>query len=73
MKIILHNFLLSIFGAIRQLAKFIDDILFLLGVIFLTTGGFLIYIPVGFFILGICCIAYAFIFARSAAMKRGGS
>ena len=57
---------------LKRLTKYLDDIFFLLGVIFLSLGGFLIYPPVGFFILGICCMAYAFIFAKSAAGKRGG-
>jgi len=55
---------------LKRLTKYLDDILFLFGVIFLTLGGFLIYMPIGFFILGICCMAYAFIFAK-AATKRG--
>jgi hypothetical protein len=57
---------------IKHLLKYLDDILFIFGVIFLTLGGFLIYLPIGFFILGICCMAYSFIFAKSVAVKGGG-
>jgi hypothetical protein len=57
---------------LKRLIKYLDDILFIFGVVFLTLGGFLLYLPVGFFILGICCMAYAFIFAKAAA-KGGGS
>ena len=56
----------------KRLNKFIDDILFLFGVIFLSLSGFLIYIPTGFFILGICCMAYAFIIAKSKVERGGG-
>jgi hypothetical protein len=55
-----------------KLLKYIDDILFALGVIFLSLGGFMIYIPAGFITLGVCCIAYAFIFARAATARGGG-
>jgi hypothetical protein len=55
---------------LKQIIKYIDDILFTLGVISLSLGGFLIYIPAGFGILGICLMAYSFMFAKEAA--RGG-
>jgi Ca2+/Na+ antiporter len=55
---------------LKKLAEYMDDILFTLGVIFLSLGGFLICIQVGFFILGVCCIAYAFIFAKFTGKAR---
>jgi hypothetical protein len=55
---------------LKQIIKYIDDILFTLGVISLSFGGFLIYIPVGLGILGICLMTYSFMFAKAAA--RGG-
>jgi len=57
---------------IKQLIKYLDDIFFIFGVIFLSLAGFLVYIPIGFFILGICFMAYSFIFAKSAAKGGGG-
>jgi uncharacterized membrane protein len=54
---------------LKQLAKYIDDILFTLGVFFLSLSGFLVYIPAGFFILGVGLIVVALIIAR--AQKRG--
>ncbi|MDQ7095952.1 hypothetical protein REC12_20365 [Desulfosporosinus sp. PR] len=56
----------------KRLINFVDDIFFFLGMIFLTIGGFKLYPPVGFFVLGACCLAYSFVFARSAMTKRGG-
>lgn len=58
--------------ALKRLTKYIDDLLFVLGVVFLALGGFLVYVPVGFFILGVCCMAYAFIYAKSAVRRGGG-
>jgi hypothetical protein len=57
---------------LKLLTKHIDDILFLLGVIFLSLSGFLIYTPIGFLTLGICCMAYAFIIAKSKVDRGGG-
>lgn len=54
-----------------MIKKYIDDIFFTAGVGFISAGGFMIYVPAGFIILGICCIAYAFIFAR-ITVKGGG-
>lgn len=54
----------------KKLITHIDDISFILGTFFLTLGGFLICIPVGYIILGIAFIVYAFIFART--IKGGG-
>jgi len=55
---------------LKKLTKYIDDILSIFGIIFLSLGGFIIYIPIGFFILGVCCIAYAFIFAKFEGKAR---
>jgi hypothetical protein len=57
--------------SLKILIKHIDDISLILGTFFLTFGGFLIWQPVGFIILGIAFIAYSFIFART--IKGGGS
>jgi hypothetical protein len=54
----------------KRFKQHIDDISFLLGAFFITLGGFLIYIPIGFLILGVAFVAYAFIFAQS--IKGGG-
>jgi hypothetical protein len=53
------------------LKKHIDDILFALGAILLSAGGYEIYPPAGIIILGACCMGYAFIYARAAAKKGG--
>lgn len=47
--------------------KYIEDILFLTGIILLAIGVFKIFIPAGYIVLGICMIAFAFFIA-----KRGG-
>jgi len=62
----------SIDVAVKQLSNRIDDILFLLGVIFLSLSGFMIYTPIGYLTLGICCMAYAFIIAKSKSKADRG-
>jgi hypothetical protein len=57
---------------LKKLLNHIDDILFALGAILLSVGGFLIYVPAGIFILGAGCIAFSFILANAAMPKRGG-
>jgi hypothetical protein len=57
--------ILTAMSILEWLIKCIDDILFLLGVIFLSLAGFLIYVPLGFMILGICCVACALIINKS--------
>lgn len=49
------------------LAKCIDDILLIIGVVLLAIGVFKIYIPAGYIVLGICFIAFAIFVA-----KKGG-
>lgn len=56
---------------LKLLLIHVDDISFIIGTFFLTFGGFLIWHPIGFIILGIAFIAYSFIFART--IKGGGS
>lgn len=51
----------------NALLKCIDDILLVAGIILLSKGVFLIYIPAGYITLGICFIAFAFFIA-----KKGG-
>jgi hypothetical protein len=53
-----------------KLLNHIDDILFALGAILLSAGGFLIYPPAGIIILGICCMAYGLIYAKAAAEEK---
>jgi hypothetical protein len=47
-----------------NLMKFIDDILLIMGIIFLSIGVFKIFIPAGYIVLGICFVAFAFFIAR---------
>jgi hypothetical protein len=44
--------------------KYIDDFLVIVGVSSLALGVFLIYIPAGYIVLGLCLIALAFLIAR---------
>jgi len=64
--------ILFIHTLIKALHGFVDDLLFIIGAIFLSLGGLLLFIPIGFFILGVCCMAYAFIVAKSKADRGGG-
>lgn len=50
--------------------KYIDDILLVLGVGFISYGLFKIYIPIGFISIGIACIGYAFLFAKNRVERR---
>lgn len=45
--------------------KYFDDMLLFIGITLIAFGVYQIYIPAGFIVLGICIIAFAFIFARS--------
>jgi len=51
----------------KIIAKCIDDILLIIGIILLSMGVFKIFIPAGYIVLGICFIAFAFFIA-----KKGG-
>lgn len=41
-----------------------DDLFLILGVTMLSIGVFKIFIPAGYIVLGICCIAFAFFIAK---------
>jgi hypothetical protein len=47
--------------------KFADDIFLIIGIILLSKGFFIIYIPAGYITLGICLITFAYLIA-----KKGG-
>ena len=49
---------------IKKFNKYLDDILLIIGIALISIGVFKIYIPLGYIILGICIIAFAFIYAR---------
>jgi len=49
---------------LKIILKCTDDILLIIGIILLAIGVFKIYIPAGYIVLGICCIAFAFFVAR---------
>lgn len=50
-------------------SKLLDDILFIAGFILLSIGAFKIFIPLGYIVLGICLIAFAFFIAKSTGGK----
>jgi predicted tellurium resistance membrane protein TerC len=51
--------------------KYFDDVLLFIGIALISVGVFKIYIPAGYIILGICIIAFAFIYARSKEGDHG--
>lgn len=54
----------------KRLASWLDAIFMLPGMVFIVIGVFLIYIPAGFIVLGVCLIVLAFFIA--AKYSRGG-
>ncbi|SDL20198.1 hypothetical protein [Natronincola ferrireducens] len=48
---------------LKKILNFADDILFIGGIALISTGVFKIYNPAGYIVLGICCIAFAYLMA----------
>jgi hypothetical protein len=52
---------------VRFFTGYLDDFLVILGILLLSTGGFLIHIAAGFFILGTGCIVYGVLVGKAGA------
>lgn len=52
------------------LSMTLDDIFLIIGIVLLAVGVFKIFIPAGYIVLGICCIAFAFFIAKTKAGRK---
>lgn len=48
----------------KKISSFLDDIFLLIGTLFLSYGVFMIWIPLGFIVLGLCFIGFAYLIAK---------
>lgn len=52
---------------LRFFRDYLDDFLVITGILLLSTGGFLLHVVAGFFILGAGCIAYGVLVGKAGA------
>ena len=58
-------------GLIKGFALILDDILLVAGITCITRGVFLIYVPAGYIVLGLCLFGMAYLIAyRKATVRR---
>lgn len=50
----------------KTIKEIIEDALLIIGIVLISTGAFLIYVPAGFIVLGICILAFAYFFAKGS-------
>jgi hypothetical protein len=50
---------------VRFFSEYLDDMLVITGILLLSSGGFLLHIAAGFFILGAGCIAYGVLVGKA--------
>ncbi|MFA6931508.1 MAG: hypothetical protein WCT05_14380 [Lentisphaeria bacterium] len=53
----------------KKLFEWLDVLLLSIGMALISVGAFQIYIPAGFIVLGLCCVALAFFVAKKQARR----
>lgn len=60
----------TLLALIKGLDLIIDDLLLVAGITCITRGVFLIYVPAGYIVLGLCLFGMAYLIAHRKAMAR---
>lgn len=60
----------TLLALIKGLGLIIDDLLLVAGITCITRGVFLIYVPAGYIVLGLCLFGMAYLIAYRKAMAR---